>query len=333
MNVIRKALASITPIVDDVDDPNGSFELVLSDPTLDREKEIVDAKCFGALPDHITMDIDHGMSVSTTVGSGTPSYAADGSLVVKGTYASTELGQMTRTLVNEGHIRSASVAFMPVETEMVKGVKHVRKAVLLNGAFTGIPVNESARILTSKSVREVKAGARNSAADMERIQTMHDTSVELGADCSGAAKSIRSVKAIVGTVEALQERVRDALEDAYGDYATCLHGVDPDKGLVYFDWWAGDGDHYQQAFTDDGAVVTLEGDATEVDIQEVVVPDADADREADEPGPTMLSVSPADAAGKSAAPVAADKPTADASDDDIAMRALLLSIDAHAATA
>ena len=42
--------------------------------TLDRDGEVIDAKAFDPLPDHITFDIDHGMSAATTVASGRPHF-------------------------------------------------------------------------------------------------------------------------------------------------------------------------------------------------------------------------------------------------------------------
>jgi hypothetical protein len=57
--------------------PHGSFEVILSAPTLDRDGEVIDAKAFDPLPDHITFDVDHGMSTSTTIASGRPYYDAD----------------------------------------------------------------------------------------------------------------------------------------------------------------------------------------------------------------------------------------------------------------
>lgn len=136
----------------DGDNPNGNFEVILSAPTLDRDGEVIDAKAFDPLPDHITFDIDHGMSVSTTVGSGAPRYEGD-QLKVRGSYASTSLAQEVRTLVNEGHIRSTSVAFMDAKREVKDGVPHIVKAELLNGAFVAIPSNREAAILSSKALQ------------------------------------------------------------------------------------------------------------------------------------------------------------------------------------
>jgi hypothetical protein len=87
--------------------PSGEFEAILSVPTVDRDGEVVDAKAFEPLPDYIPIDIDHGMSVESTVGSGTPFYDGD-VLKFRGSFASTPLGQQVRSLVVEGHVRKMS---------------------------------------------------------------------------------------------------------------------------------------------------------------------------------------------------------------------------------
>jgi len=311
VNPVMKAVATVKAV--DSTDPNGEFELILSAPTEDRDDETVVTRAFEPLPDHISMDIDHGMSVATTVGSGVPSYDAEGNLLVRGTFASTVLGQEVRTLVNEGHIRTASVAYLTKQTTKNKdGKRQITKAELLNGAFTPVPANKDAKILASKT------GARNSAKDLEYLQAAHDSLVSAGATCDSTMKHLGKhigTKAIVGSVEALQERVSDALEDAYGSdygYWGYLRGVLPnaagDGGTVIFQSSRVTQDNYDSAtytqdYTDDGSVTTLLGTATEVDIHEVVAPDADADRE----GKSLAAPDPAtksqDVAGSGAAGV------------------------------
>ena len=56
-----------------------------------------------------------------------------------------------RTLVEEGHIRTTSVAFMDARREQKDGVAHITKAELLNGAFVPIPSNREALVLTAKA--------------------------------------------------------------------------------------------------------------------------------------------------------------------------------------
>lgn len=196
--IVTKAAGLVTEV--ETESPNGAFEVVLSNSALDRDGEVIDARAFDPLPDHIAFDIDHGMTVTTTVGSGTPYYAEDGSLRVKGTYASTPLAQEVRTLVSEGHIRTTSVTFMAAErTKDEKGVPHVTSAELLNGTFTPIPSNREAVVLSSKSLAAVteKVGARNSKADAETLQAAHDSLVSLGATCGAKHAHATDEKAAV----------------------------------------------------------------------------------------------------------------------------------------
>ena len=161
----------------ETENPNGEFLVTLSTPSLDRDGEVIQDGAFNPLPDHITFDIDHGLSTSTTVGSGQPFYE-DGKLMVRGTFSSIPRAQEVRTLVNEGHIRTTSVAFRGAVKETKDGVPHITKAELLNGAFVPVPANRDALVVSSK------VGARNSTADAKTIQAMHDHSVSLGAQCS-----------------------------------------------------------------------------------------------------------------------------------------------------
>lgn len=206
--ILKDAEASIEPGDDDAESPNGTFDVILSAPVKDRDGETVKPDEWEPLPDHITFDIDHGMSVASTVGSGKPTLDKDGNLRVAGTYASTRLAQDTRALVNEGHIRTTSVAFLRKSDKDSKGATTVRRE-LLNGAFVAIPANPAALVLSSKAA-DLKIGARNNASDKGSIQAIHDHAKTLGADCpagSGGkpsgndkpAKGMRDVKDANGT--------------------------------------------------------------------------------------------------------------------------------------
>jgi len=153
----------------------GSFEVVLSTAAKDRDGEELAAEDWKQpLPEHITFDVDHGMSVEKTVGSGAPSIEA-GKLIVRGTYSSLPRAQEVRTLVKEGHIRTTSVAFM--SEKVSKGGKTRTVRELLNGAFVAIPSNREAVVLSAK------AGARNSRTDAQHLQAAHDELVQAGAAC------------------------------------------------------------------------------------------------------------------------------------------------------
>jgi len=134
----------------------GQFEVILSTPEVDRDGESIAVKAFEPLPEHMSFDIDHGMSVATTVGSGTPRYDGD-LLKVAGTWSSIPEAQKVRTLVREGHVRSTSVAFMGAEYEQRDGVPTIVKAEILNGAFTPIPSNRGANVISAKAFADRSA--------------------------------------------------------------------------------------------------------------------------------------------------------------------------------
>jgi hypothetical protein len=167
-----------------------------------------------------------------------------------------------------------------------KGVLHVTEGELLNGTFTPVPSNRESVVLTAKSI-VAKEGRRNSTTDMEHIQTAHDALTALGATCETKSHKDAETKSIAGSVEALQDRVRDAIQDQFCDpnadptVWVWLRGVLPSY-CVYELSQGGTSETYRIDYTDDGAVTTLTGDPVLVDVMETVVPDADADREADD---------------------------------------------------
>jgi HK97 family phage prohead protease len=234
----RFFLAGQVKALDD-DGPNGSFEVILSAPTLDRDGEVVDAGAFEPLPDHITFDVDHGMSTTTTVGSGRPTYE-DGNLVVRGTFASTVLAQETRALVKDGHIRTTSVAYMTPKYEVKDGVRHIVKAELLNGAFVAVPANRQALVLAAK-----------------------------GFDRPGARPGL---KAVEGSYEARREQLSDAVRVAHPDAWWTYVVATFDDSIVYEVEGRGSSDRFQADYTigDDGDV-TLTNVRT-VEVVEVIQP-------------------------------------------------------------
>ena len=315
MNVVYKD-AAIAPTGTDDDFP-GTFEVILSAPTEDRDGDtLLPDEWKQPLPEHITFDMDHGMSVATTIGSGIPTLNDAGQLVVSGTYSSLPRAQEVRTLVNEGHIKTTSVAFMSLP-KTSKDAAPLRE--LLNGAFVAVPSNREALVLSSKGF---KAGARNSASDAEHIQAIHDHAIALGASADtksfhgGAAR-----KSIVGSLEAIQDRARDALNDAYGTGAwVWLRATLPDK-LVFEISTEGSSETatFQQDYTDDGSVITLQGERAAVDVAEIVTSDPDEDAE-----PAEVATDPA-AAEKSPAAASVPVKAADAdshavTDEEIAAK-------------
>jgi hypothetical protein len=320
MQIIHKD-ATITPTGDAGMMP-GTFEVILSAPTKDRDGEtLLPGEWKMPLPARINFDSDHGMSVATTVGSGVPRIDEKGNLVVSGTYSSLPRAQEVRTLVNEGHIDRTSVAFMTVPDETKGAVKGAKVRELLNGAFVSIPSNREALVLSSKS------GARNSSTDAKSIQAIHDNAASLGADCGTKAATDATTKSVVGSLEATQDRARDALNDAYGTESwVWLRATLPDT-LVFDVSTEGSSDTetYRQSYTDDGSVVTLTGERTAVDMAEVVTSDPDESAAEAGAAQTPEAGAQAPAPGAKAAPV-------DTADSD-AVRAKVLEIEVAARAA
>ena len=246
MDVVSKDVtAQIRPV--DSTNPNGEFDLILSDESLDRDGENLWADEWRTpLPDHLHGDTDHawsnGAGVEKTAGSGVPRLE-NNELRVRGTYAGTEHGQLTRQLVNEGHVRNASVSYI----EHKKGGKIERE--LLNFTFTGVPANPNAKILSSKAAKTSGAPAGDAPTDTppaesdqgdmpahdDLVQAIHDASVHLGAGCledadtgesDGANKSYNVLIRLLG--EAVLKAAKDPAKP-YGDvtYADPKNGKYP----------------------------------------------------------------------------------------------------------
>lgn len=159
------------------ENPNGEFEAVLVTSALDRDGEYFEPKAFEPLPKSIPIHLNHDLR--NPIGRGFPVYD-DEKIVVKGYFASTEDAQTVRTKVNEGIIDSMSVGFIKGVREKKNGKTAITRAEMFEGTLTAIPANTEALVLSSK---EAKVGARNNVVDAERIQNLHDVSVELGAAC------------------------------------------------------------------------------------------------------------------------------------------------------
>lgn len=246
------ALAQVKAL--DSESQNGEFEVILSAPTLDRDGEIIDAKAFEPLPDHITFDVDHGLSTSTTVGSGTPRYDGD-LLKVTGTFSSIPRAQEVRALVAEGHIRTTSVAFMNAKRTVKDGVPHIEKAELLNGAFVPVPSNREAAVLVAKSF------------------------------ASQGDATTRHLKVLAGSYEQRQRELRDAILDINPDawWVTVLATFD--DTVVYE---LGSGDQLQATYSFDDEGILSIGTGEPVEISEVVTPKSD-DPDKSHPKPLTAS--------------------------------------------
>ncbi len=193
---------------------DGSFEAIMSAPTLDRDGEVIDSLAFAPLPSKITVDIDHAMSVRSVVGSGEPFYDEAGLLKIRGRFASTPLGQEVRTLVKEGHVDRMSVTFRGAQRDIGEdGLQHVRKGELLNVAFVVIPSNREAAVLAAKSGLLASPDARSGLLTPDEAREMMaaaDTVELTGLDAVAA-----DVQRLSGEIDQLKATVAELVTKSF----------------------------------------------------------------------------------------------------------------------
>lgn len=169
------------------DSGSGEFELVMSTDSVDRDGEQIVKGAFDPLPASIPVHAFHDFH--DPVGRVVPEYDGEGRLVGRGFFASTPRAQEIRQLVTDGVIGHSSVGFMAAQRSKAAdgdGPPQVTSAELLEVSFVSVPSNRDAAVLMVKELdAAVKAGARNSAKDSERLQSIHDYAVENGAVCPG----------------------------------------------------------------------------------------------------------------------------------------------------
>lgn len=156
--VISKAFATIEGIDEKDYGPNGGFTAVLSTPSEDRDgDELFREEWKDFTQERYPLDMDHGMSVATTIGSFRP-YFDGQKMMMEANFAGDEISQRVRGLVtpdeNTGirHIQGVSVAFM-LDKNKKSGTP---KRELLNAGVVCIQSNRDAVILGAKAVSALK---------------------------------------------------------------------------------------------------------------------------------------------------------------------------------
>jgi hypothetical protein len=161
MNV--RSLAAEVKSFDDAG--SGGWEAIASTISVDRDGEVVAARCFEPLPTKVPVRLGH--NGGPLVGSGRPFYSSGNELRISGRFASTAPGQEARTLAREGHLTDMSVVFLPITDKQVDGRRHITGAELLAVDFVEIASNRDAHLV---SVRGFQPGARLTEAERWRLR-------------------------------------------------------------------------------------------------------------------------------------------------------------------
>lgn len=221
--------------------PNGSFEAVLSDPTEDRDGEIIDPGAFevyGPLPEYMPALADHERSVATTVGWGVPSYE-DGKFMFRGPFDPDDFSQLVRAKIKSGSIRKMSVGFRNAVRKVIDGVVHIVSAEPLEGSFVVIPANPNATIQSVKSYGEIEPPA--------------------------------------GSFEEVQEDALEALRLFYADAYVCLIATFTDHVVYEVCHWpaeATDGTFSLNYSNGADGELVLDGEPSAVEVEQVITPKA-----------------------------------------------------------
>ena len=223
MEAYGKALATIESVDDDdlIYGPNGGFTAVLSTPSVDRDGDSLLRDEWVELPEHCTLDMDHGMTVATTIGSFTPYWGDDGSLMMRAAFSSIERAQEARTLVKEGHVRDVSVAFM---TDKTKKSGEPRRE-LLNAGIVGVGSNRDAKIMDSKSFTPAESPLDSEALDRRAQEIPTERAI------AEVMKAVLDGTITIKESQWLIAEINFKAPKPYGD----VHYADPEEGKYPID--------------------------------------------------------------------------------------------------
>lgn len=153
-----------------------------STPTLDSQGEIVKREAVeAALPDYMRFANVREMHQPSAVGIAQAADVDDKGLRIAAKVVDDDAWEKVKQRVYKGFsIGGRVTARDPKDQRVITGLE------LTEISLVDRPANPEAIIDVYKVAALAKEGRRNSAADLDRIQRVHDTSVELGAACTHA---------------------------------------------------------------------------------------------------------------------------------------------------
>lgn len=191
-------------------------------------------------------------------------------------------------LMQRGTLKEFSFAYDVVDQKLQNGANELLKLDLIEVGPTLKGMNPDTELLAVKALG-LKAGARNSTKDAERIQSAHDLMIELGAECpetkSGGAAGRKSAlgakQAVQGSHEQRREMVQAAVQARYaatGQVSAWVTATFEDRAIfALYDWSSDSGTQgYREVpytVKDDGSIEL--GEEKEVVLEMIVSPKAD----------------------------------------------------------
>ena len=192
-------LAALTKISLKEDTGSGTFEVIASTQSVDRQGEVIllegwDLKNYMNNP-VILFGHDYW---SLPIGKATDVSIENGQLIVKGVFASTEFAQEVRKLYDEGILKTVSVGFIPMERQG----NVITKAELLELSFVPVPANPDA--LSLRKMQEVEEMLKTVAASEVKTEEPEFANI---ADLKVAMRSLLESDATVEEKQAAYDKL------------------------------------------------------------------------------------------------------------------------------
>lgn len=199
---------------------------------------------------------DHVASTASVLGTIFEAREDRKGLRIKARFSKAASAQDTRTKLLEGHLSKLSIGYEPTkfafEEREGKTVRLLQEIKLWETSVVVFPMNPEATIERVKSL----AGGLNDA------------------DRKALATAIVEADEDKATANEVRERLNALVREAYGSDSADVWVRDWDESKVWFDVWSGDDSGiYEQAYSDDGDVLTLEGERAKVRAVTTYVPD------------------------------------------------------------
>lgn len=150
----------------------GGWTAVANSPAVvDRDGERILPHAFTWKTATIPVHANHRLDVTALVGRGKPWYDATGTLMIDGTWGSSELAQQTRRAVLDGVLDSMSVVFIDSERRTGDdGVTEITSGELIACDWVSVPSNHGAVVLSARGYQPGSvAEARRYALEARKI--------------------------------------------------------------------------------------------------------------------------------------------------------------------
>jgi len=218
---------------------DGTFEVIATTEGIDRDGEVikVDGWDFANYMKNPIMLWGHNYyDMSAIIGAVTEVIPGKGQVIVRGTFANTESGQMARQLYDDGILKAVSVGFIPKERE---GTTTITKAELLEISFVSVPSNPDALSLSKvfKLDNLIKTSIKSEEGEdkeegEEGAEDAPADGLEHAAEPEQAAEDAEAEEKGVKSGRVLSQKNRTLVQTCIDGLQALLDASEPEKAIV-----------------------------------------------------------------------------------------------------